>query len=56
MSPNGTPFVARGINVVDGDLASVASTIDQTFPGINFIRVPVYKNGSYPIPARSPRR
>ena len=51
-NPDRTPFVARGINVLDGNLASVAGTIDKTFPGINFIRVPVYKNkGAYADPS-----
>ena len=52
-APDGKPFVARGINVLEGQLASIAGSIDKLFPGINFIRIPVYKNnGAYADPSK----
>ncbi|MFL5252276.1 MAG: cellulase family glycosylhydrolase [Rhodopila sp.] len=45
IGPDGKTFVARGINIMQGDRPSV-STIQNLFPGINFVRLPIYNYGS----------
>lgn len=40
-SPNGTPFVPRGVDVHDNDLAAAAQQLPTQFPGINMVRVDV---------------
>jgi hypothetical protein len=40
-SPDGTPWVARGIDIHDSDLAPAATHILNTFPGVNMIRVAI---------------
>jgi hypothetical protein len=50
-SPNGLPWVARGIDVHDWDMmnsASTANQIMQLFPGINMIRVAIESLGDNP--------
>jgi hypothetical protein len=47
ISPNGQPFVARGINVLEGNTPS-AATLQTDFPGINFVRLALY---DYPSPS-----
>lgn len=39
--PNQTPFVARGINIMEGQEPSLAE-VQSAFPGINFIRYAIY--------------
>jgi hypothetical protein len=41
IAPNGTAFVARGVNVMEGNNPS-AAVLQQDFPGINFVRLAVY--------------
>ena len=41
IGPNGTAFVARGIDVMQGNDPSSA-VLQQDFPGINFVRLAVY--------------
>jgi len=41
IGPNGQPFVARGINVLEGNPPS-AATLQADFPGINFVRLAIY--------------
>ena len=41
ISPDGTTFVARGVNVMEGNNPS-AAVLQQDFPGINFVRLAVY--------------
>src|SRR3978361_2429794 len=41
IAPNGAAFVARGVNVMDGNNPS-AAVLQQDFPGINFVRLAVY--------------
>nr|WP_294547210.1 cellulase family glycosylhydrolase [uncultured Rhodopila sp.] len=43
--PNGAPFVAAGINVMEGSQPS-ASTLQSDFPGINFVRLAIYDYAS----------
>jgi hypothetical protein len=40
IDPNGQPFVARGIDISDGEEPSV-STLQSQFPGVNFVRLAV---------------
>jgi hypothetical protein len=47
IDPKGQPFVARGINVLEGNQPSVA-TLQADFPGINFVRLAIY---DYPSPS-----
>jgi cellulase (glycosyl hydrolase family 5) len=47
IGPNGQPFVARGINVLEGNPPS-AATLQADFPGINFVRLAIY---DYPSPS-----
>lgn len=42
VGPNGKPWIARGIDVHDYDLASAASAITSAYPGTNMIRVASY--------------
>jgi Cellulase (glycosyl hydrolase family 5) len=46
IGPNGSPFVARGVAVIEGNQPSV-STLLSDFPGINFVRLAIY---DYPSP------
>ena len=39
--PDGTPFVARGIDIHDFDLNSAATSLPQLFPGLNMVRVAI---------------
>lgn len=40
LQPDGTPFVARGINIRSTDLADVTSgAVTATFPNLNFVRI-----------------
>ena len=41
IAPNGAAFVARGVNVMEGNNPS-AAVLQQDFPGINFVRLAVY--------------
>lgn len=45
IGPTGTPFVARGVDVIEGNQPS-ASTLQADFPGINFVRFAIYDNAS----------
>jgi hypothetical protein len=47
IGPDGTPFIARGINVMEGQQPSL-SQIQSAFPGTNFIRFAIY---DYPPPS-----
>jgi len=47
IDPNGKVFIAAGVNIYDTDLAGAITGPDcnpllSTFPGCNFVRVPVY--------------
>jgi hypothetical protein len=41
IGPDGTPFVARGVAVLDGNLPS-PGTLLSDFPGLNFVRLAVF--------------
>ncbi len=41
IAPNGQPFVAAGVDVIEGNQPS-ASTLRSDFPGINFVRLAIY--------------
>jgi hypothetical protein len=41
LAPDGSVFIAKGIDVMEGDQPSV-STLKADFPGINFVRFAVY--------------
>ena len=41
IGPSGTPFVARGIDVMEGDQPTL-SQLQSDFPGINFVRLAIY--------------
>lgn len=43
--PNGQPFVADGIDVMEGDEPTVAQ-LQTDFPGINFVRLAIYDYAS----------
>jgi hypothetical protein len=45
IGPNGKPFVAEGIDVMEGNQPSV-STLQTDFPGINFVRLAIYDYAS----------
>lgn len=45
IGPNGTPFIARGIDVLEGQEPS-AGTLVTDFPGINFVRLAIYDYAS----------
>ncbi|MEA2775425.1 MAG: mannan endo,4-beta-mannosidase, partial [Acetobacteraceae bacterium] len=45
IGPNGTTFVARGIDAMQGNEPSV-NTLQNDFPGINFLRLAVYDYAS----------
>src|SRR5690349_13643520 len=45
ISPNEQNFVARGVDVMEGDQPS-ASTLRSDFPGINFVRLAIYDYAS----------
>ena len=49
--PNGAPFVAAGINVMEGSQPS-ASTLQSDFSGINFVRLAIYDYASPPALTR----
>lgn len=42
LDPNGNPFVARGINIMYGGNMPSSATLLSDFPGLNFVRVPIY--------------
>ena len=50
IDPKGQPFVARGINVLEGNRPSVA-TLQADFPRINFVRLAIYDYPTTIIPA-----
>ena len=41
-APDGSQFVARGIDVMDTGSDPSAATLLQDFPGINFVRLAIY--------------
>src|SRR6185437_3228299 len=41
IEPNGSTFVAHGVDVMQGNQPS-ASTLQSDFPGVNFVRLAVY--------------
>ncbi|MEA2773178.1 MAG: hypothetical protein QOD93_6140, partial [Acetobacteraceae bacterium] len=41
IGPNGKPFQAHGIDIMEGNQPS-ASTLQIDFPGINFVRLAIY--------------
>jgi Cellulase (glycosyl hydrolase family 5) len=41
IDPNGSTFVARGVDVLEGNQPS-ASTLQSDFPGVNFVRLAIY--------------
>lgn len=45
IGPNGQPFVADGVDVMEGNQPS-AATLQQDFPGINFVRLAIYDYAS----------
>jgi hypothetical protein len=45
LGPNGQPFVAAGVDVIEGNQPSVA-TLQADFPGINFVRLALYNFNS----------
>lgn len=45
IGPDGTPFIARGIGIIQGQEPS-ASTLLADFPGINFVRLAIYDYSS----------
>ena len=44
-APNGTPFIAHGVDVMEGDEPSV-SQLQSAFPGVNFVRLAIYDYAS----------
>jgi hypothetical protein len=47
IGPDGAPFIARGINVLEGQQPSL-SQLQSAFPGTNFVRFAIY---DYPSPS-----
>jgi hypothetical protein len=45
VSPNGAPFIARGIDVMEGEKPTL-SQLQSDFPGINFVRLAIYDYAS----------
>jgi hypothetical protein len=45
-SPNGTPFIARGVDVMYGNGNPSAAQIQASFPGTNFVRLAIYNYDS----------
>lgn len=45
IGPNGEPFVARGIDVMEGNQPTVGQ-LQSDFPGINFVRLAIYDYAS----------
>ncbi len=43
IDPNGQPFIARGVNVLNGGSNPSAAKLQADFPGINFVRLAIYK-------------
>lgn len=43
IGPDGTPFIARGVNVYDDEAAGAATPMTQTFTGLNFVRVNIHQ-------------
>jgi hypothetical protein len=41
VDPNGQPFIARGINVMEGDQPTLGQ-LQSDFPGVNFVRLAIY--------------
>lgn len=41
-TPDGKPFIAHGVNMMEQDFLSSYADLPTTFPGVNFVRVPVY--------------
>nr|WP_294527671.1 cellulase family glycosylhydrolase [uncultured Rhodopila sp.] len=41
IGPNGSPFVARGIDVMEGNQPTL-SQLQSDFPGVNFVRLAIY--------------
>lgn len=39
LQPDGTPFIAHGVNVYSFDLASAREGLVRTFPGVNLVRL-----------------
>jgi hypothetical protein len=49
-APDGTEYIARGVNIHFEDMVPVARTVTNLFPGVNFIRLAV-GDSRYPKPA-----
>nr|WP_294553582.1 cellulase family glycosylhydrolase [uncultured Rhodopila sp.] len=45
VGPNGEPFIARGIDVMEGDQPTLGQ-LQSDFPGINFVRLAIYDYAS----------
>lgn len=45
IGPNGQPFTARGVDVLEGNQPS-AATLEADFPGINYVRLAIYDYAS----------
>nr|WP_294547299.1 cellulase family glycosylhydrolase [uncultured Rhodopila sp.] len=45
-SPNGDPFIARGVNVMYGNGNPSAAQLQADFPGINYVRLAIYNYDS----------
>ncbi len=45
IGPDGTPFIARGIDVMEGEEPTL-SQLQTDFPGINFVRLAIYDYAS----------
>lgn len=52
--PDGSEFIGRGINVMQGDLSDAADRIPELFPWITAVRVPLYRDalGNFPTGAQ----
>jgi hypothetical protein len=46
VGPNGQPFVARGVNVMNGNGNPSAAQLQAAFPGVNFVRLAIYNYDS----------
>jgi hypothetical protein len=41
IGPNGSPFIAKGINIFNSQMITVSGSLTRMFPGINMVRVAV---------------
>jgi hypothetical protein len=46
IGPDGKPFIARGVNVMNGNGNPSAAQLQSAFPGVNFVRLAIYNYDS----------